>query len=203
MQNILVILGHPLGGSFNHAVATQVLRTLERLGHNAWFHDLYAEGFDPVLSEQEVRRGFSFDERVQQHGEQLLAADGLILVHPDWWGQPPALVKGWLDRVLRPGVAYAFEGPEFLRKKRIPLLAGKKGLALVTTDVAAADRPHPIEALWKEGVFRYCGMDPADCLVFHGAFDSSPADRGRWLALVAGKVEEWFPGGHGLAVRHG
>ena len=45
---------------------------------------------------------------VQRHCDEISRADGIIIVHPNWWGQPPAILKGWVDRLLRPGVAYEF-----------------------------------------------------------------------------------------------
>jgi putative NADPH-quinone reductase len=45
---------------------------------------------------------------VQAHCGEIARAEGIIIVHPNWWGQPPAIMKGWIDRVFRPGVAYRF-----------------------------------------------------------------------------------------------
>lgn len=193
MSNLLVLLCHPEEGSFNHAIADEVARTLRRLGHGVDLHDLYREGFDPVLTGPEVKRRFSFDESVQGFTEALTAADGLIVIHPDWWGQPPALLKGWLDRVLRPGVAYEFEGAEFTKKEQTPLLTGKKGLALCTTDTEKAGSPHPLEAIWEERVFRFCGMEEAGCHIFHELFKSSPRERREWLSLIRHILEASFP----------
>ncbi len=73
------------------------------------FHDLYAEGFDPILTYEEFSAEEVSDPVVRSHCEQVAEADALVVVHPNWWGQPPAILKGWIDRVLRYGVAYVFK----------------------------------------------------------------------------------------------
>ena len=65
--------------------------------------------------------------------QELDEAEGLLIFHPLWWGGPPAMLKGWMDRVLRQGVAYDLEGGDFSEKDWKPLLSGN-GLVLVTSD---------------------------------------------------------------------
>jgi len=48
-------------------------------------------------------------DAIKQHCEEIALVDGIVIVHPNWWGQPPAILKGWVDRVIRPGVAYEFQ----------------------------------------------------------------------------------------------
>ena len=57
---------------------------------------------------------------IRQHCDEIAEADGIVVVHPNWWGQPPAMLKGWIDRVLRVGVAYRDLGLVFC--------AGRAGL---------------------------------------------------------------------------
>lgn len=107
-MKISVILGHPDEGSFNHAIAEAVVQTLLENGHEVFFHDLYGEGFDPVLPHGEAPRGAHLDPVIQRHCDEIAGAEGIVIVHPNWWGQPPAILKGWVDRVIRAGVAYEF-----------------------------------------------------------------------------------------------
>ena len=107
-MKISVILAHPCPGSFNHAIAGTVTATLTDAGHQVQFHDLYAEKFDPLLPCEEIPRGAVLPAAVAQHCREIAAADGIVFIHPNWWGMPPAILKGWVDRVLRPGVAYRF-----------------------------------------------------------------------------------------------
>jgi putative NADPH-quinone reductase len=187
---IQLILCHPQPVSFNHAVANRAREALAGAGHQILFHDLYQEGFDPVMPESEFRRGVSFDEQVVRHAEELGACGGLVFVHPEWWGQPPALLKGWLDRVLRPGVAYELP-TEFSDQTPIPLLGGKSALVFATRDAAA--RSGALERVWMEGVFAFCGIREAACHVLHDLRRLGPAERKAWLAQVGKTVLAFFP----------
>jgi putative NADPH-quinone reductase len=129
-MSISVILAHPRGGSFNHAIAETVVRTLKDTGYDVSCHDLYKEGFDPILPYGEIPKHAEVGGLVKPYCEELAGADGIVIVHPNWWGQPPAILKGWLDRVFRPGVAYEFteddsgEGvPAILPKKESGLFS--------------------------------------------------------------------------------
>ncbi|MDD1752175.1 MAG: NAD(P)H-dependent oxidoreductase [Methanotrichaceae archaeon] len=105
-MRVLVILAHPNLGSFNHAIAEASVETLRQNGHEVFFHDLYQENFTPTLPYLEIPKDAPVDLEIQRHCRELTSADGIIIVHPNWWGQPPAILKGWVDRVIRPGVAY-------------------------------------------------------------------------------------------------
>ncbi|MCP4403656.1 MAG: NAD(P)H-dependent oxidoreductase, partial [bacterium] len=105
-MNVLVVLAHPNQDSFNHAITSNAIAKLRENGHNIIFHDLYAEEFDPMLPTSELPEGAPITSQVEAHCKELASADGIIIVHPNWWGQPPAIMKGWVDRVFRPGVAY-------------------------------------------------------------------------------------------------
>ena len=107
-MKISVILAHPDKKSFNHAIAAAAIETLKKNGHEVFFHDLYAEEFDPLLTSEEIPRDAALPVEVEKHCNEISAADGVVIVHPNWWGQPPAILKGWVDRVIRPGVAYEF-----------------------------------------------------------------------------------------------
>jgi putative NADPH-quinone reductase len=188
---ILLILCHPQAGSFNHAVADRARETLAAAGHRVLFHDLYQEGFDPVLTAAEYRRGVSFDERVVRHTQELETCGGLVFVHPEWWGQPPALLKGWVDRVLRPGVAYETAGEQLPGETPAPLLGDKTALVLATRDAAAPSGL--LERVWLEGVFAFCGIRAAGCQVLNDLRRLAPAERRAWLDQVGRALLGAFP----------
>ena len=128
-MKISVILAHPTAGSFNHAIALKAVKALKQNGHKVFFHDLYQERFDPLLTVAEIPREASLPPEVQRHCREIAEADGIVIIHPNWWGQPPAILKGWVDRVIRPGIAYEFlegdkgEGiPKGLLKARAALV---------------------------------------------------------------------------------
>lgn len=187
-QGAMLLLAHPSERSLNHAIAAEAADALRGAGTEVSVHDLYAEGFAAVLSKEEMLRKFSFDETVQAYAAELRRAQLLIIVHPDWWGQPPAILKGWLDRVLRPGVAYDFRGEEFVEKERVPLLTGMRALVFATSDAAAPATEAPLERIWREHVFDFCGIAPAEITIFYEVRRASRRMRKRWLNSVAETV---------------
>ena len=88
-MNILIILAHPNPSSLNHAVAKEIRDTLKDAGHAIWYHDLYDESFDPLLPSAEIPRGAHVDQNISLHCQELATADGIIIIHPNWWGMPP------------------------------------------------------------------------------------------------------------------
>jgi putative NADPH-quinone reductase len=192
---ILLILCHPLPGSFNHAVADRARQSLAAAGHQVLFHDLYQEGFDPVLAAPEYRRGVSFDEQVVRHTRELETCGGIVFVHPEWWGQPPALLKGWVDRVLRPGVAYEPTDQEQPERPAAPLLSDKTAVVLATHDAGAPSGL--LQKVWQEGVFAFCGIREAQCQVLNDLRRLGPAERQAWLDQVSGALLRLFPPAQG------
>ncbi len=195
-MNLLLVLAHPDPGSFNHAIARAAAGALQRMGHAVVFHDLYAERFDPVLGSPELARGFSLDEPVQTYCRELSSCHGLLIFHPDWWGQPPAILKGWVDRVFRQGVAYDLEGADETEKAWTPLLTGKKGLVFCTSDTDEDAGDRTLETLWVHSVLGRCGMQAA-CHVMRGMRRADPAARREWRAFVARTLGGWFADARG------
>ena len=108
-MRVLVVYCHPVAESFAAAAHATVLQALAERGHEVTDLDLYAEGFDPVMSRQD-RIDYQNTARnirpVKKYDEQLEAAEALVLVYPAWWYGMPAMLKGWFDRVWLPGVAF-------------------------------------------------------------------------------------------------
>lgn len=187
-MDVMIALGHPRVGSFNHALAEAIGDALRNDGHHIWSHDLYAEGFDPVLRDAELQRGCELTGAMRQHCEELANAEGLVIVHPSWWGQPPAVMKGWVDRVFRPGVAYRFEETEPGVGEPVGLL--KAGRALVV-NTSNSPRPQdwgglgdPLETWWRNTVLRMCGVNDVLHLLLAPVNTSSDAQRAGWLDEV-------------------
>ncbi len=105
----LIVVAHPLAESFTHAAAARVKATLERRGLDVDLIDLYADDFDPRLTAAERRAYFApvhDTDAVANYVERLRAAQKLVFVFPQWWFGPPAIMKGFFDRVIAPGVAF-------------------------------------------------------------------------------------------------
>ena len=106
----LIVLAHPLQDSFTHAAAARVTATLERRGMMVDLIDLYADDFDPRLTAGERRAYFTPPHdwsAVENYAARLRQAQKLVFAFPQWWFGPPAILKGFFDRALAPGVAFA------------------------------------------------------------------------------------------------
>lgn len=195
---ISLILAHPNPASFNHAIAQTALQALQYHGHQVFWHDLYAEGFDPLLPRAELDREAPLPEFLQGHCREISQADGLVIVHPNWWGQPPAILKGWIDRVLRPGVAYQFLDGDHGEGVPAGLLRAQAALVLNTSDTP---RPRelavfgdPLESIWKRCIFDLCGVSNFFRKNFEVVVTSTPAQRAEWLKEVQEIIAQHFAG---------
>jgi putative NADPH-quinone reductase len=195
-MRISIILGHPNPGSFNHAIADAARKQLLADGHGVDFHDLYAEGFDPLLQPSELVSNGPIPDQVERYCAEAASADGIIIVHPNWWGQPPAMLKGWVDRVLRAGIAYRFLEGDNGEGIPVGLLRAKAAIVFNTSNTPAEREQvvfgDPLEALWKRCVFELCGVQRVDRRMFNVIVTSTPEERRQWLAEVRSMVAERF-----------
>lgn len=143
MSHVMLLLAHPRPDSYCHAIADRIRSVLTGSGHDVRFHDLYAERFDPIVSAEEAyTTGESVeaylareaDTVVGRHRAELRDARGLVVVHPNWWGKPPAILSGWMDRVVVPGVAYRL--PDATAEPE-SLVAVERMLVVNTSDTTA------------------------------------------------------------------
>jgi len=106
MSKYLIIYSHPWNKSFNHAVLTQVIHNLEVHHDDYKVIDLYAEKFNPIYDEEEMRlfhTGETHDPLVTEYLADLKSADHLIFVTPIWWNDVPGMLKGFIDKVMKEG----------------------------------------------------------------------------------------------------
>jgi NAD(P)H dehydrogenase (quinone) len=197
--NISIILGHPNPGSFNHAIAETAAETLQRNGHEIVQHDLCAERFDPLLPPGELAKGAVPPPEVQRHCDEIVKADGIVIVHPNWWGQPPAILKGWVDRVLRVGVAYEFAVGDNGEGLPIGLLKARKALVFTTSNTPRERERDvfgdPLAILWGKCVFPFCGVGSFERRNFEVVVASTEEERKGWLTEVKDRVGRAFPQG--------
>lgn len=199
-MQISIILAHPDPGSFNHAIAQSVVQKLKANGHAVFFHDLYQEKFDPLLGQAEAAKDSSLPEIIREHCQEIAMADGIIIVHPNWWGQPPAILKGWVDRVIRPGIAYEFlegdsgEGiPHGLLKAKAALVFNTSNTELARENNVFGD---PLETIWKNCIFGLCGVANFHRRMFNVIVTSSEAQRKIWLNDIKKDIDIFFPKEH-------
>jgi putative NADPH-quinone reductase len=196
-MKVSLILAHPDPRSLNHAIADRARATLRAGGHDVSYHDLCAEGFDPVMPAAEIPSDAVPPAAVGRQGAEIRAADGIIIVHPNWWGQPPAILTGWIDRVLRPGMAYRFregdqgEGvPEGLLRARIALVFNTAN----TSERREADVfGDPLDTIWRNCVLGLCGVRTIHRRTFQIVVTSTAEQRRSWLDEVEAAVRLNFP----------
>ncbi len=186
-----VILAHPYSKSFNHAIYKTVNKTFNDLGIKIYSHDLYEERFDPVLTKKELGSDQSDDYLVNRYADELLESKWLVFIHPNWWGQPPAILKGYIDRVIRPPYSYDFpEGDS----GGLPIgkLKGKYGVVYNTSNTET-DRENnymgdPLENIWKKCIFGFCGITRSYRKMFRIIAESSELERKQWLSEVKKEI---------------
>lgn len=196
-MKISVILAHPNEQSFNHAIAHAAVERLKANGHEVALHDLYRENFDPLIVRDEIARNATLTEAVCMHCDEIAQADGIVIVHPNWWGQPPAILKGWIDRVIRPGVAYEFLENDSGEGVPRGLLKAKAAIVFNTSDTEAEREQavfgDPLETIWKNCIFGLCGVDNFHRRIFRVIVTSTDAQRKAWLAETKDAVSALFP----------
>ncbi|MBA0280798.1 flavodoxin family protein [Stenotrophomonas maltophilia] len=210
----LILLAHPEPRSFNAHLAAQAAGQLRHENLQVDVVDLYAEGFDPLEAadhhlhrlhpdhfdaQREQRHSAEQGQlpaEVQRHLQLLRAADLLILQFPLWWFAAPAMLKGWLDRVL-------VYGPMYNSRQRHErgVMQGKRALLSVTTGSSARacaedGREGDTRLLLWPLMYslRYVGFEVMEPFVVHGVRSGLPADRvqahGAALAAATGDYRE-------------
>lgn len=187
-MKILVVYAHPLDDSFNAAIHRTVLDSLRAAGHEVDDLDLYGEDFNPVLSREE-RQNYH-DESLNRalagpYTDRLLNADAVVFVFPTWSFGVPAILKGWFDRVLIPGVSFKFQ-PDGSAKQ---VLKSVQRIAAVSTygrpwwlvRVVVGDLP-------RRQITRHfrliCGAPPTTYLALYNMNQATAERRDAFLAKV-------------------
>lgn len=191
----LVVYAHPRPESFSAAVRDTVLDKLAAAGAEVRVSDLYAAGFDPVLSAQaheEYEDCARNQKGLEEEVENLGWCDTLIFVYPTWWYGLPAMMKGWLDRVLLPGVAFHMPsgegetiGPALTHITRLGVFTTCGASFWLTRFIGAPGRRTLIR-----GVGILCAKRCRKVFAAHYLMDSStPESRAAHLRKVAERMD--------------
>jgi putative NADPH-quinone reductase len=191
----LVVYCHPRETSFTAAVRDVVIGKLRDAGAEVRLIDLYARGFDPVLAahEHEIYEDETLNRvPVQQDCDDLAWCDTLIFVYPTWWYGLPAMLKGWLDRVLVPGLAFLM--PQAEGETIRPGLTHITRLGVFTTCGASWWLTRLVGAPGRRtllrGVGLLCAPRKKTAFAAHYLMDSStPESRAKHLANVARQMD--------------
>jgi putative NADPH-quinone reductase len=191
----LVIYAHPAAGSFNAAIRDLVVDRLSAAGAEIRLRDLYAKGFQPVLSGPEWSHYTDSPANrapVSDHCADVEWCDTLIFVYPTWWYGMPAILKGWLDRVLLPDVAFLM--PDATHSTIRPGLQHIRRMGVFTTCGASRWLTFLVGAPGKRTLLRGVGLllHPRAKKVFAAHFlmdTSTDASRSRHLRRVADRMD--------------
>ena len=193
-MHTLVIYCHPWDGGFNHSVLEALLRRLDREGKSHEVIDLYADGFEPVLSREELAvysEGRVLDELVQRYQELVAQAEHLAIVTPIWWNDVPAMLRGFFDRVMLVGFSWEATGSGLLGK-----LTAIRDVDLYTTSAEPTEHLETaLRSSFVEGTLAQLGI---------GGLGAENAGNRRWHnfglmdASTAGQREAWLREVEGL-----
>ena len=190
-MKVLLLVANPNPGSFCHAIAQTALEQLQSMGHQVIFHDLYAERFDPLLPHAEIPKDAPLDPIIRRYCDEVAQADGFVVVHPNWWSMPPAILKGWIDRVFRQGVAYTFtkDGVQ-------GFFQGRRAVVFTTSntprDIERSVFGDPLENLWKTCIFGFSGLENFYRRNFEPIIESTLQQRHAWLEEVRQIIQQRF-----------
>ncbi len=206
-MHALVVYCHPSPQSYTAAVRDVVLAKLRDAGAQVTLIDLYAEGFAPKLAPEEWHAydaGPSDQADLSRHITAVNAADTLIFVYPTWWYGLPALLKGWLDRVMLPGVAFNLPPngpitPKLRHIKRMGVFTTCGASWWLTTFIGSPGRR---TLLWGVGLL--CARRLRRVFCAHYAMDTStPASRAAHLRRVDRGMDRLLRGATALGAAQG
>jgi len=184
MKKILIINGHPDRESLCFALAESYKKGADTNGDQCQLVHLIDLKFNPILT-YGYRLISELEPDLLKIQQDILQADHLVFVYPNWWATLPALLKGFIDRVLLPNFAFRYhkKGP-FWDK----LLKGKTARLIVTMDTPKwyywlINRNAGHNAM-KIGVLEFCGIKPVKISVFAPVKSSDDLKRKKWLSEV-------------------
>jgi NAD(P)H dehydrogenase (quinone) len=210
-MNVLIVYAHPEPKSFNGALLQQSIDTLQALGHSVQVSDLYAMQFNPVggrhdftseanpdyfkyqAEQLHASQQDSFADEVKKEQDKVAWADVLILQFPLWWFSMPAILKGWVDRVLAMGFAYGGGKGTYLTGP----FKGKRAILVTTTggpeiSYGEGARNGDIEKLLypiQHGVLHFVGMDVLPPFVVWSPARLEEEERKNYLAMYAHRLK--------------
>lgn len=193
-MRVLVLFAHPVENSFSGGLHRLVVERLRARGHEVDDCDLYAEGFDPVLSRRErldYHDPAANRAPVELHVERLKRAEALVLVFPVWNYGFPAILKGYFDRVFLPGVSF-----DIVDGAARPSLRNIRRLCAVTTydgtrlrTMVMGDPPRKLVARWLRATLH--PLAKLDYLALHDMNNATEAGREAFKAKVAARLDRF------------
>ena len=179
-MHAMITIDHPWQKSFNFAILDAVRRGLEASGCTVDVLDLDRDGFNPVMTVEELAvytRGKVLDPKVIEYQQRIARSDHLIYIFPVWWEVMPALLKGFFDKVFLPEWAFAEEDAS-------PLLTHIRTGTAITTMGAPRPIYTSVESVLCKGILEFCGVQRTRWINFCEVSQASHEQRHRWLDEV-------------------
>jgi NAD(P)H dehydrogenase (quinone) len=192
-MQVLIILAHPKPGSFAHKIAEAYREGAAFAGRSVEILDLYATplqlGFVQPETQEEYEKNHPIRVTLQ---EKIAHAQEIVIIHPLWWGGPPAILKNFIDQTFTPGFAYHPAPERPLLPKRLNvvpkrLLKGRRVRLFITCDGQLWTnmvRLMPYVSTWYFYVFKFTGMRLASFHLFDYMKHRSQTSRNKWLAKI-------------------
>ncbi len=193
-MNILIVLAHPNKNSYSAAVSNSIKDGFVDKGHNVKVKDLYQENFNPVMTYDDLGGIFSgkIPSDIKKEQEDVLWADRLVFVYPIWWLDKPAILKGWIDKVLVYGFAYTIDQTGSIKgllkhdKALVVQLAGSPEIAYQKSYWQFALNPS-----LSERTLEFCGIKNTIVKNLIGVGQSDPKQRETWLSELRDFARDW------------
>ena len=186
MTTHLIIFAHPNPNSFTKAMVERVVQATQTAGANVVIRDLYAMNFNPILSAAEMKGELSAE--ILQEQQYIREADLITLIYPVWWMGFPAILKGYLDRVLTHGFAYKTD-----ETGSVGLIHGKKMQQFINigsnvAEYQANGYAKGLDICLVNGLFNFCGIMDIENYLFGSLYSITDIERQGMLEQVAEKT---------------
>lgn len=194
-MRVAIVFNHPYEGSYNNAILCAVTKGLQHGGHEVDLMHLDNDEFNPAMSKADLKAFIDHkpvDPQVIDYCERLKKAEHLIFIFPIWWDLMPARTKGFIDRVLSPGVVYDHHPRGF---GLVPLLKNLKGVTIITT----MNKPKIMYALlignlirkaMLRSVFKTMGYKNLHWISFGFVKSVSQQKRKKWLVNLENRFSK-------------
>ena len=180
----MIINGHPDEKSFCKSLADSYKKGSDSAGANCKLVNLYDLKFNPILNHG-YRLITELEPDLMKIQQDILSAEHLVLVYPNWWGTYPALLKGFIDRVFLPGFAFKYRENSLFWDK---LLKGKSARLIVTMDTPSwyyfLVNRSPGHNSMKKGILEFSGIHPVKISSFSPIKSSDEKKRKQWLKEI-------------------
>ena len=191
MSKTLVIYCHPYEKSFNHAIFQRIVKHLEDKKQEVEIIDLYKDKFDPCYSKEELalfKHGKTLDPLVEKYQKSIKNAEKVIMIAPVWWNDVPAILKGFIDKVMK--MDFAYEVTKTGVKGR---LNNVQETVVITTSTSPTWYlrwfiGNPIGKIFVNRTLKQVGFQKRKWIQFGGLTNSQPSQREKFLQDIIHKI---------------